>query len=126
MKPEQIALWIGIVSSIGGAAVGYGTLTEKVAALEASTDSTVLESRLTKLETRIEDNDIGHIGREIQQVRGTVENLSEKVSGISVPDTSKIEARLSVIETQVGSVKARLEDTNDELNELRKGNKPLL
>ena len=34
MKPEQVALWIGIASSIGGAAVGYGTRTEKVAALE--------------------------------------------------------------------------------------------
>jgi len=126
MKPQDVALWIGLASSIGGVAVGYGTLNEKVATLEKSTDATHLESRLTKLETRIEDNDIGHIGKEIQQVRGTVENLSEKVSGISVPDTGKIESRLSVLETQVGSVKARLEDTNDQLDKLRSGNKPLL
>ena len=31
MKPQDVALWIGIASSIGGAAIGYGTLTEKVA-----------------------------------------------------------------------------------------------
>ena len=65
MNAQDVALLICIASSIGGAAVGYGTLTEKVSALEASTDATHLESRLTKLEVRIEDNDIGSISTDI-------------------------------------------------------------
>ena len=101
MKPQDVALWIGIASSIGGAAVGYGTLTEKVATLEASTDSTALEARLTKLETRIEDNDIGHIGTEMQELRGHIESNTEKVNGIVIPSTSQIETDIKVLETEV-------------------------
>ena len=101
MNAQDVALWIGIASSIGGAAVGYGTLTEKVASLEESTDPTHLEARLTKLETRIEDNDISHIGTEMQELRGHIESNTEKVNGIVVPSTSKIEADIRVLETEV-------------------------
>ena len=126
MKPQDVALWIGLASSIGGVAVGYGTLNEKVAQLELSTNATHLESRLTKLETRIEDNDIGHIGKEIQQVRGNLENLSDKVEGISIPNTAKIESRLSVLEAQVKDIKARSKSLSEKLERLKDENKPLL
>jgi len=126
MNAQDVALWIGIASSIGGAAVGYGTLTEKVASLEESTDPTHLEARLTKLETnatdgkglearltkletRIEDNDISHIGTEIQELRGHIESNTEKVNGIVVPSTSKIEADIRVLETEVEGLGKRLE-----------------
>ena len=127
MKAEQVALWIGIASSIGGAAVGYGTLTEKVAALESSTDATYLESRLTKLEVRIEDNDIGSIGKEIQQLRGEHEKLSDKVSGIRIPSTGTIKADLRVLQSQVEGIESRLETVHRSLKEVgSKKDNPLL
>lgn len=127
MKPEQVALWIGIASSIGGAAVGYGTLTEKVAALEASTDSTLLESRLTKLEVRIEDNDISHIGTEMQELRGQIENTADKVAGIVIPSTSEIESDIRVLETEVEAVEGQLEKLGSKVEKITsKKSNPLL
>ena len=108
MKPQDVALWIGLASSVGGAAIGYGTLTEKVASLEKNNAPTQLEGRLVKLETRVEDNDIGKIGKEIEQLRGRVDNLAEKVSSISIPSTSGIEKDVVVLKEQVKSVKASL------------------
>ena len=118
MKPQDVALWIGIASSIGGAAVGYGTLTEKVATLEASTDSTALEARLTKLETRIEDNDIGHIGKQIEEVKGTIKVLEGKVEGLDIPDTSEVETNLKVLETEVKGLKEKVNKLTDKKNPL--------
>lgn len=108
MKPQDVALWIGLASSVGGAAIGYGTLTEKVASLEKNNAPTQLEGRLVKLETRVEDNDIGKIGKEIEQLRGRVDNLAEKVDNISIPSTSGIEKDVVVLKEQVKSVKASL------------------
>lgn len=127
MKPQDVALWIGIASSIGGAAVGYGTLTEKVATLEASTDSTLLEARLTKLETRIEDNDISHIGTEMQELRGQIESNTEKVEGIVVPSTSKIEADIRVLETEVKGLGEELKSLEGRIEKItNKPSNPLL
>jgi hypothetical protein len=117
MKPQDVALWIGLASSVGGAAIGYGTLTEKVASLEKNNAPTQLEGRLVKLETRVEDNDIGKIGKEIEQLRGRVDNLAEKVNSISIPSTSSIEKDVVVLKEQVKSIKGSLKDI---------GNNPLL
>jgi hypothetical protein len=108
MKPQDVALWVGLASSIGGAAVGYGTLTEKVATLEASTDATHLEARLTKLETRIEDNDIGNISKQIEEVKGTIKVLEGKVEGIDIPDTTKAETEIRVLQEQVSALKEQV------------------
>ena len=108
MKPQDVALWIGLASSVGGAAIGYGTLTEKVASLEKNNAPTQLEGRLVKLETRVEDNDIGKIGKEIEQLRGRVDNLAEKVDNISIPSTSGIEKDVVVLKEQIKGVKASL------------------
>jgi len=117
MKPQDVALWIGLASSVGGAAIGYGTLTEKVASLEKNNAPTQLEGRLVKLETRVEDNDIGKIGKEIEQLRGRIDNLAEKVNSISIPSTSNIEKDVVVLKEQVKSIKGSLKDI---------GNNPLL
>lgn len=108
MKPQDVALWIGLASSVGGAAIGYGTLTEKVASLEKNNAPTQLEGRLVKLETRVEDNDIGKIGKEIEQLRGRVDNVAEKVNSISIPSTSSIEKDVVVLKEQVKSIKGSL------------------
>ena len=127
MNAQDVALWIGIASSIGGAAVGYGTLTEKVASLEESTDPTHLEARLTKLETRIEDNDIGHIGTEMQELRGHIESNTEKVNGIVVPSTSKIEADIRVLETEVKGFGEELKSLEGRVEKItNKPSNPLL
>tara|TARA_E500000081_G_scaffold155504_1_gene196975 strand:- start:2645 stop:3028 length:384 start_codon:yes stop_codon:yes gene_type:complete len=127
MKPQDVALWIGIASSIGGAAVGYGTLTEKVSTLEASTDATHLEARLTKLETRIEDNDISHIGTEMQELRGHIENNTDKVKSIVVPNTSKIKSDVRLLQEQVKDLKVAIKITNDQIKAINsKPDNPLL
>ncbi len=127
MKPQDVALWIGIASSIGGAAVGYGTLTEKVSTLEASTDATYLEARLTKLETRIEDNDIGKIGTEIQQLRGEIEKLDQRVSAIRVPSTGQIKSDVRLLQEQVKDLKVAIKTTNDQIKAINsKPDNPLL
>ena len=113
MKPQDVALWIGLASSVGGAAIGYGTLTEKVASLEKNNAPTQLEGRLVKLETRVEDNDIGKIGKEIEQLRGRINNLDEKVGSLSIPSTSGIEKELVVLKEQVKGVKRSLKKLSE-------------
>ncbi len=126
MDVKTFSVWVGLVSTIAGAAIGYGTLTEKVATLEANVDSTTLESRLVKLETRVEDNDIGRIGKEIEQLRGRVDNLDEKVSSLSIPSTGGIEKDVVVLKEQVGNVKEGLKDLGKELKVLTQlGENPL-
>ena len=122
MNAQDVALWIGIASSIGGVAVGYGTLNEKVSQLEASTDATHLEARLTKLEVRIEDNDIGHIGKEIEQLRGQVKATTDKVEGIRVPSTGQIKSDIRVLQTEVSSVQEELKGLESRLEKVT--NKP--
>lgn len=117
MDVKTLSVWVGLVSTIAGAAIGYGTLTEKVAMLEKNNAPTQLEGRLVKLETRVEDNDIGRIGKEIEQLRGRVDNLAEKVNSISIPSTSNIEKDVVVLKEQVKSIKGSLKDI---------GNNPLL
>lgn len=126
MNPQDVALWIGIASSIGGAAVGYGTLTEKVASLEESTDPTHLESRLTKLETRIEDNDISHIGTEIEQLRGQIKNTADKVAGFAIPNTSKIKSDIRVLETEVAAIQGQVNQLSNKVEVIGKPSNPLL
>ena len=127
MNAQDVALWIGIASSIGGAAVGYGTLTEKVSALEASTDATHLESRLTKLETRIEDNDIGSISTEIEQLRGQVKATTDKVEAIRIPSTGQIKSDVRVLQTKVSSIQEELKGLESRLEKVKnKPSNPLL
>jgi len=126
MEAKDVAVWIGIASSIAGVAVGYGTLTEKVSTLEKSTDATHLESRLTKLEVRSEDADLGHISKEIQQVRGENEKLAQRVDAIVIPSTSGLKADIRVLRNQVGDLQKRSEDLDQELDKLKTSNKPLL
>ena len=96
-------------------------------ALEASTDSTLLESRLTKLEVRIEDNDISHIGTEIQELRGQIENTADKVAGIVIPSTSEIESDIRVLETEVEAIEGRLEKLGSKVEKITsKKSNPLL
>jgi hypothetical protein len=126
MNAQDVALWIGIASSIGGAAVGYGTLTEKVSTLEANTDATHLESRLTKLEVRIEDNDIGRIGKEIETVRGEVARVSDRLEAIDIPNTDQIKEDVKVLQTEVKHLEQEIESVDGRVEGLiSKGRNPL-
>lgn len=126
MDVKTFSVWVGLASTIAGAAIGYGTLQEKVATLEANVDSTALESRLVKLETRVEDNDVGQIGKEIEQLRGRIDRLDEKVGSLSIPSTGGIEKELVVLKEQMDNVKGRIKDIGKELKVLSKmGENPL-
>lgn len=124
MDVKTLSVWVGLVSTIAGAAIGYGTLTEKVAMLEKNNAPTQLEGRLVKLETRVEDNDVGRIGKEIEQLRGEVKRLGDKLSNLRIPKTGELEKKVSVLETKVDDTKGRLKDLSKQLKEL--GNNPLL
>ena len=127
MEVKDVAVWIGIASSIGGVAVGYGTLTEKVSTLEKATDATHLEARLTKLEVRIEDNDIGHIGKEIQQLRGEHEKLVQKVESIRIPSTVSIKSDVRLLQEQIKDVRVGLEKVGESIKAVEnKPSNPLL
>ncbi len=123
MEVKEVTTWVGLIGTICGAAVGYGTLTEKVSALESATDATYLESRLTKLETRIEDNDVRTIGKEIEQLRGANQRLSDKVSRIHVPSTGKIKSDIRVLQNEVEVVQKKIDEINEALKTLK--NNPL-
>lgn len=120
MTVEQLATWVALVGTISGAAIGYGTLTEKVANLESTTDATHLESRLTKLETRIEDNDVRHIGKDIEILRGANERLSDRVSAIRIPSVSKIKADIQSLQTDVKLLQNRVDRIKEQINEAKK------
>jgi len=82
------------------------------------TFATYLESRLTKLETRIEDNDVGSIGKDIEQLRGANQRLADKVSGIRIPATGQIKSDIKVLQNEVKKVQKRLERLDRELNKV--------
>ena len=120
MTVEQLATWVALVGTISGAAIGYGTLTEKVANLESTTDATHLEYRLTKLETRIEDNDVRHIGKDIEILRGANERLSDRVSAIRIPSVSKIKTDIQSLQTDVKLLQNRVDRIKEQINEAKK------
>lgn len=120
MKVEQMATWVALFGTISGAAIAYGTLTEKVSNLESATDATHLESRLTKLETRIEDNDVRHIGKDIEILRGANERLSDRVSAIRIPSVSKIKNDIQSLQTDVKLLQNRVDRIKEQINEAKK------
>jgi len=120
MKVEQMVTWLALIGTVSGAAVGYGTLTEKVASLESNTNATHLESRLTKLETRIEDNDVKTIGKEIEQLRGANQRLSDRVSGIRVPSIGQIKLDVQLLQSDVALLQKRVDRLNKELSNVGK------
>ena len=94
--------------------------------LEANTDATHLESRLTKLEVRIEDNDIGHIGKEIETVRGEVARVSDKLEAIDIPNTDKIKEDVKVLQTEVNFLYQEIKSLDVRVEGLiSKGRNPL-
>ena len=74
---------------------------------------------------RIEDNDIGTIGKEIQQLRGELEKLSDKVSSIRIPSTGAIKSDIRVLENKVVDIQDRLKDLDSALKEVGKPSNPL-
>ena len=120
MTAEQMATWLALVGTISGAAVGYGTLQEKVATLESGTDATHLESRLTKLETRIEDNDVGTIGKEIEQLRGANQRLSDRVSDIKIPSLGQIRMDIRVLQNDLAALEQRVDRLREQVKNANK------
>lgn len=120
MNIEQMATWMALVGTISGAAIGYGTLQEKVATLEAGTNATHLESRLTKLETRIEDNDVGTIGKEIEQLRGANQRLSDRVGDIKIPSIGQIRLDVKMLQGDVKALERRVERLNEQIRNVNK------
>ena len=120
MKVEQMATWVALFGTISGAAIAYGTLTEKVSNLESATDATHLESRLTKLETRIEDNDVRSIGKDIESLRGANNRLSDRLSAIRVPSVSQIKTNIQLLQKDVIVLQNRVDRIKEQINDAKK------
>lgn len=123
MNAEQISTWIGIAGALGGVAMTFATMEEKVAQLEGSMaelynveEIRVMERRLTTLEVTQSNSDIGRISAtiatiqaEITNANQTIERLESTISGLQNQDTSEIESGVSVNKSRISNLQSTIE-----------------
>ena len=81
---EQIGTWIGILGALGGVAMTFATMEEKVAQLEGSMaelynveEIRTMEKRLTTLEVTQNNSDVGRLSSKIATMQGETNNAKE-------------------------------------------------
>jgi|TARA_R110001599_G_scaffold295223_1_gene499381 chromosome segregation ATPase len=123
MNAEQISTWIGIAGALGGVAMTFATMEEKVAQLEGSMSELynveeirVMERRLTTLEVTQSNSDVGRISAtiatiqaEITNANQTIKRLESTISGLQSQDTSKIESGVSVNKSRISNLQSTIE-----------------
>jgi chromosome segregation ATPase len=123
MNAEQISTWIGIAGALGGVAMTFATMEEKVAQLEGSMSELynveeirIMERRLTTLEVTQSNSDIGHISATIATIQAeitnadqTIKRLEGTISGLQSQDTSKIESGVSVNKSRISNLQSTIE-----------------
>ena len=123
MNAEQISTWIGIAGALGGVAMTFATMEEKVAQLEGSMaelynveEIRVMERRLTTLEVTQSNSDIGRISAtiatiqaEITNANQTIKRLEGTISGLQNQDTSEIESGVSVNKSRISNLQSTIE-----------------
>lgn len=123
MNAEQISTWIGIAGALGGVAMTFATMEEKVAQLEGSMSELynveeirVMERRLTTLEVTQSNSDIGRISAtiatiqaEITNANQTIKRLEGTISGLQNQDTSEIESGVSVNKSRISNLQSTIE-----------------
>jgi chromosome segregation ATPase len=123
MNAEQISTWIGIAGALGGVAMTFATMEEKVSQLEGSMSELynveeirVMERRLTTLEVTQSNSDIGRISAtiatiqaEITNANQTIKRLEGTISGLQNQDTSEIESGVSVNKSRISNLQSTIE-----------------
>ena len=116
MKAEQISTWIGIAGALGGVAVTFATMEQKVAQLESSMaelynveEIRVMERRLTTLEVTQSNSDIGHIQATIATIEGNIKNVETRISQIKEADTSEIQSGVRVNKSRIINLEGKIE-----------------
>lgn len=116
MKAEQISTWIGIAGALGGVAMTFATMEQKVAQLESSMaelynveEIRVMERRLTTLEVTQSNSDIGHIQATIATIEGNIKNVETRISQIKEADTSEIQSGVRVNKSRIINLEGKIE-----------------
>jgi chromosome segregation ATPase len=116
MKAEQISTWIGIAGALGGVAMTFATMEQKVAQLESSMaelynveEIRVMERRLTTLEVTQSNSDIGHIQATIATIEGDIKNVETRISQIKEADTSEIQSGVRVNKSRIINLEGKIE-----------------
>lgn len=146
MNAEQIGTWIGIASALGGVAMSFATMEEKISQLEGSMSEIynveeirTMEKRLTTLEVTQSNSDVGRISStiatlegEIKNVNQTIERLEGTISGLQNQDTSEIQSGVSVNKSRISSLQSTIERLEGQvtrlgsrLNALKNNSNPL-
>ena len=146
MNAEQIGTWIGIASALGGVAMSFATMEEKISQLEGSMSEIynveeirTMEKRLTTLEVTQSNSDVGRISStiatlegEIKNVNQTIERLEGTISGLHNQDTSEIQSGVSVNQSRISSLQSTIERLEGQvtrlgsrLNALKNNSNPL-
>ena len=83
---EQIGTWIGILGALGGVAMTFATMEEKVAQLEGSMSELynveeirTMEKRLTTLEVTQSNSDVGRLSATIATIEGQISNVEQTI-----------------------------------------------
>lgn len=132
MNVEQISTWIGIAGALGGVAMTFATMEEKVAQLEGSMaelynveEIRVMERRLTTLEVTQSNSDVGRISATIATLEGqiknanqTIERLEGTISGLQNQDTSEIQSGVSVNQSRISSLQSTIERLEGQITRL--------
>jgi len=116
MKAEQISTWIGIAGALGGVAMTFATMEQKVAQLESSMaelynveEIRVMERRLTTLEVTQSNSDIGHIQATIATIEGNIKNVETRISQIKETNTSEIQSGVRVNKSRIINLEGKIE-----------------
>ena len=127
MKAEQISTWIGIAGALGGVAMTFATMEQKVAQLESSMaelynveEIRVMERRLTTLEVTQSNSDIGHIQATIATIEGNIKNVETRISQIKEADTSEIQSGVRVNKSRIINLEGKVERV---INKIESSNK---
>ena len=127
MKAEQISTWIGIAGALGGVAMTFATMEQKVAQLESSMaelynveEIRVMERRLTTLEVTQSNSDIGHIQATIATIEGNIKNVETRISQIKETDTSEIQSGVRVNKSRIINLEGKVERV---INKIESSNK---
>lgn len=146
MNAEQVGTWIGIASALGGVAMSFATIEEKVSQLEGAMSELynveeirTMERRLTTLEVTQSNSDVGRISATIAALEGQIKNayqaierLESSISGLQSQDTSEIQSGVSVNKSRISSLQSTLQRLegqiarlNTRLNDYKSNNNPL-
>jgi len=129
---EQIGTWIGILGALGGVAMTFATMEEKVAQLEGSMaelynveEIRTMEKRLTTLEVTQNNSDVGRLSSKIATMQGEtnnakeiIERLEKNISDLQSEDTSALDSGVEVNKSRISTIQGQIRSLNSKIEKL--------